>query len=227
MAREDPFIVRHSSIPAVGEANGERGILNRLGAQVVVDLMTQLILAGKAYHMQIGTEDAPVNSTTSIDDQLVWMVADNNAGYAMIPLGLQILIANWTTATLVNSMLEADKDLKRYSSGGTAYVPANLRGDDPSSANGAFYVGTDITVAAKSAVPNTVELFRAQVVEDAQATPAAADATIACQYSIRDHPFIVLVDAASLLVHHGSATADVSSYGNLQFAQFEKALVTP
>lgn len=226
MARDDVFLVRHNSIPAVGESNPERAVLNRMGFQVVVDFFTQMILSGYAYHMQLGTEDAPINSTTSIDDQLVWAVIDNNAGYAMLPFGAQVLIANWTTATLVNTMLEVDKDLKRYSSGGTAYVLANLRGDDPNSFNGAAYVGTDVTVAAKSAVPNSVELFRGTVVEDAQATPAAADATIAFQYSARVNPTIVTVDASSILLHHGAATADVSSYGSLQVIQFPKALIS-
>ncbi len=73
---------------------------------------------------------------------------------------------------------EIDKSKKRYSSGGTAYTPANLRGDSPRSFNGAAYVGTDITALAKSAVPASVELRRGLVVEDAQATPAAGDASL-------------------------------------------------
>lgn len=225
MGREDAFRVRHSSVPALGESTQDQAVLNRMGFQVVTDFFTQLILGGFAYHMQLGTEDAPINSTTSIDDQLVWAVVDQNAGYAMLPLGAQVLIANWTTSTLVNSMLEADKDKVRYASGGTAFVSANLRGDDPRAFSGAAYVGTDVTVAAKSAVPNSVELYRGQVVEDAQATPAAGDATVAFLYSARVNPFIVLTDASSLLLHHGSATADVLSYGSMQYAQFEKGLV--
>lgn len=227
MARDDVFQVRHSAWPAVGESGAERAVINRLGAQVVVDFFSQLILGGWAYHMQLGTEDAPINSTTAIDDQLVWGVIDNNAGYAAIPLGCQITIANWSTATLFNSMLEWDKDLKRYSSGGTAFTLANLRGDDANSFNGAAYVGTDVTVIAKSAVPNSVEFFRGQVVEDAQATPDAAAASIALQYSARLHPFVVMVDASSFLIHHGTTTADCSSYGNAQIGQLSKALITP
>lgn len=225
MSRDDPFLVRHTSLPAVGESNGERAVLNRLGFQVVTDFFTQLILGGHAYHIQIGTEDAPVDSTTAIDDELAWACVDNNAGYALIPIGAQITIANWTTATIVGAMLEADKGKKRYSSGGTAFVPANLRGDDLRSFNGAAYVGTDVTVAAKSAVPDSVELRRGLHVEDAQATPDAAAASIAFEYSARVHPFIVLTDASAIVLHHGATTADVKSYGGLQFAQLDKALV--
>lgn len=226
MSRDDAFLVRHSTVPAVGEATSQQGVLNRMGFQVVTDFFTQLILGGYAYHIQAGTEDAPVASTAAIDDTLAFMLVDQNVGYAMLPLGLQVLVANWTTATLVNTMLEADKGKKRYSSGGTAFVPANLNGEDPRSFNGVAYTVTaDIVAAAKSAVPDSVELYRAQVVEDAQATPAAADASIAAAYSARTHPFIVLTDASSFVVHHGATTADVNSYGNFQFAQFDKGLV--
>src|SRR3990167_4938928 len=110
MSRDDVFLVRHTSIPAVGESNADRAVINRLGFQVVTDFFTQLILSGFGYHMQIGTEDAPVASTTSIDDQLVWMVADNPDGSAAIPLLYEVNIGNFTTATLVISMLEVDKD---------------------------------------------------------------------------------------------------------------------
>ena len=226
MARDDVFLVRHNSIPAVGESNAERAILNRMGMQVIVDFFSQLVLSGYGYHMQIGTEDAPVASTTSIDDLLVWMVKDNPAGSALIPLLYEVNIGNFTTATLVISMLEADKDKLRYSSGGTAFVPANLRGDDPNAATGDSFVGTDITVAAKSAVPNSVELARLQHLEDVIADPGNGQLSARpCIYSVKERPMLVLVDASSLLAHHGAATADVNSYGVMQFAQFAKALV--
>jgi len=227
MSREDPFIVRNALV-AHGEASSQQASINRLGSLVVTDLLTQLILGGYAYHIQAGTEDAPVASTASIDDQLAFMLVDQNAGYAMLPLGVQTVVANWTTATLFNTMLEADKDKVRYSSGGTLFTPANLRGDDPNSFNGVAYVcAADIVAAAKSAVPNSVELWRGGVTEDAQATPDAAAAAVGgcATYSIRNNPFIVLIDASSFIVHHGVATADVNSYGNFQFAQFSKGLI--
>lgn len=226
MARDDVFLVRHSSIPAVGESNGERAVLNRLGFQVVTDFFTQLVLSGFGYHMQLGTEDAGVNSTTAIDDQLASMVADNSAGNAMIPLMYEVTPGVLATATLVQAMLELDKDKVRYVSGGTAYVPANLRGDDPHPASGSFYVGPDVTIAAKSAVPNSVELARKFFTEDALTDsigyPGAWDP---CVYSVRTRPAAVVVDASSVVGHFGSATADVTGYAVLQFAQFDKGLV--
>jgi hypothetical protein len=225
MSRDDPFLVRHSSIPAVGEAVADRAVINRAGFQVVTDFLTQLTLSGLTYHIQIGTEDAPIDSTTSIDDELVWMLVDNSAGNALIPLLYEVNIGTHTTATLYNSMLELDKDKVRYVSGGTAFTPANLRGDDPSAANGSFYVGTDIVSAAKSAVPNSVELARLSLTEDVITTSTGASNASRAIYNVKARPMAVLVDASSALCHHGVATADAGSYGVFQFAQFSKTLV--
>lgn len=226
MSRDDPYLVRHTSLPAVGEAVGERAVINRMGLQVVTDFFTQLVLGGFAYHMQLGTMTAPVDSTVAIADTLVWAVADNNAGYAMIPLLYELGIDFVDTAVSGETMLEWDKDKKRWSSGGTAFVPANMRGDDYRSANGVFYVGTDITAAAKSAVPNSVELARRQLSEDAVTDPTTGKMQMdPIIYSCMQRPIVVGIDASSLVVHFGAATADLKGFGVLQFAQFEKGLV--
>ena len=228
MAREDPFIVRHASWPAVGESGAERAVMNRLGSLIVTDFVDQLVLAGRAYHMQIGTETAPVNSTAAVDDQLVWMLVDNNAGYAMIPLAYEVAPEFVDTGVYGEAYLELDKDKKRYSSGGTAYTASNLRGDDPFSHNGVSYVGTDITALAKSAVPNTLELSRRLVNEDVVTDPTTGkfmrDTTV---YSIRSRPMAVGVDVSSLCCHFGATTADLNGFGLVQWAQVEKALITP
>lgn len=225
MSREDPFLVRHTSLPAVGEANGERAVLNRMGFQVVTDFFTQIGLAGFTYQMQIGTEDAPANSTTSIDDQLAEGVADNIAGYAMIPLLFEVNFDFVDTAVNSDVMLEWDKAKVRYTSGGTAFVPANLRGDDPYAAVGSYYVGPDVTVAAKSAVPDSVELARRAPNEDVVTDPTTGklgwDPVI---YSCRTRPVVVGIDACSFVQHIGAGTADINIYAAFQFAQFAKSL---
>lgn len=195
---------------------------NRRGELIVADFWTQMLLDGRLYHLQIGTEDAPVASTAAIDDQLGWLLADQSAGYAMIPFAAQVVVANWTTATLIGSMLEADLAKKRYSSGGTAQAPQNMRGDAPFSFAGEGYVGTDITLAAKTAVPQSVELYRGPHVEDAQATPDAAAASVTLDYSARRHSLVAVVGLGALVLHHGVTTADVNSYGFMQFIQIER-----
>jgi hypothetical protein len=219
------FATYQGAYQIIQNGGGAAGRANRRGEQVVIDFWSQLVFDGRMYHIQLGTEDAPIASTTAIDDQLVWAVVDNNAGNVLIPTNTQVTIANWTTATLVNAMLEADMAKKRYSSGGAAFTPRNLRSDTPFAASVAAYVGTDITVAAKSAVPDSVELKRGLVIEDAQATPDPAGASVEFNYSIRNDPAVVLVDATSLVLHFGATTADVNGYGSMQFASIEKGYV--
>ena len=227
MSREDIFEVRHTAIPAVAEGGETRAIVNRMGSQIVADFFTQMVLSGFAYHMQLGTEDAGVAATVAIDDELVTMLADNVAGQAMIPLLYEVNVGVVSTATLITAMLECDKLIVRYVSGGTAYVPANLRGDDNNSANGSFFVGPDVTAATKSAVPDSVELARKDYTEDALAdTIGYPGAWATSVYDINKRPVICLLDAASVLCHLGSGTAaDTTGYCILQFAQFSKSLV--
>lgn len=230
MGREEVFLTRHNSIPPVGESTSERGVINLLGSQVVTDFFTQLVLSGFAYHMQVGTEDAGYASTTDIDDILVYMIADNSPGNAMIPLLYEINLGVMAGGLLTMAMLEVDKDKVRYAAdaSGTVFVPANLRTDDPNSANGTFIImeGAGIVAAAKSAVPNSMELARKDWTEDALADtlgyPGAWDP---CVYTIKNRPPTVLVDASSIVCHNGSNTADTTGYGVLQFAQFDKDLV--
>ena len=226
MSREDVFLVRHSSIPAISEAVAERAIINRMGMQIVVDFFDQLILSGLAYHMQLGTEDAGVNSTTAIDDQLASMVIDNNAGYAMIPLLYEVTPGVLATATLVQAMLEVDMAKKRYSSGGTAYVPRNLHAQAPASLNGAAYVGPDVTILAKTAVPDSVELARKFFIEDAIADSLGyPGAWEECVYSVKQRPMSITYGVGSVVGHFGSATADVTGYAVIQVAQLAIAQV--
>ena len=200
---------------------------NRRAELVVVDMWDQFILDGRTFQMQLGTEDAPINTTTSIDDQLVFAVADNPAGLTMIPSFLQLSIATWTTSTLVNMMLEIDRALARYSSGGTAYVPENLRTDRPRTASGTFYVGTDVTVIAKTAVPGSMEIWRHVGSEDNVGTSTGAENANVSRYSAKElGMFAAIVGVGSALVHFGTASADATGYGSFCFVQVPSASVT-
>ena len=230
MGREDVFLVRHNAIPPIGETGEERAVVNILGFQVVTDFFTQLVLSGFAYHMQVGEENAGDGATDTLTDILVYMIADNSPGNAMIPLLYEINPGVMAGATLAMSMLEVDKDKVRYNAdgSGTVFVPANLRTDDPNSANGTFIImeGAGVVAAAKSAVPNSVELARKDYTEDALADTLGYPGTWdPCVYSVNKRPPIVLVNASSIVCHHGAATAVPTGYGVLQFAQFDKDLV--
>ena len=229
MGRDDVFLVRHQSIPGLSEGGADRAIMNKLGAQIVVDFYTQLLLSGYCFHMQTGTEDAPITTNGPLDDTKPVIVADCTSG-AMLPLLAEINVQAHSTSTLIGALLEADMDKARYSSGGTVYVPEqmNKAATSAAAANGTFYTieGSDIVAAAKSAVPASVELARAQLSEDAIADPATGMFAQlgAPLFTVRRQMPVILTNPGSLCLHFGSATADITGYAALEFAQFPAAL---
>jgi hypothetical protein len=227
MGREDHHIVRHQSIPSLGESNSDRAIMNKFGAAVVVDLVTQWLLSGYCFHMQTGTEDAPITTNGPLDDTKPVMLADNNSG-VIVPLLYEVSIAAHSTSTAIEAMLEVDMDKKRYSSGGTVYVPEQMNNAATSAAaaNGTFYTieGSDIVALAKTAVPASIELARKTLSEDAIGDPAGAQIALDKIFSIRERPPVIANTPSSICAHFGSATADVTGYGQLEFAQFAAAL---
>ena len=220
-------IVRQNSYNNYSEGQERSARLNRRGELVVVDFFAQAIFDGRAFNLQIGTEDAPVNTTGTLDDTLGDLLWDNPVGYTAFPLGINFQIADMTTATTINMMLEIDRALNRYSSGGTAYVPENLRTDRPRVAvGGAFYVGApDITLAAKTAVPGSIELWRFGMSNDAKTTELADEMRNGYFRANKD-PFAVVVGVGAIIAQCGAATADATHYGNMQVVQLPTESVT-
>ena len=172
------------------------------------------VAEGKVFQVQIGTEDAPVASTTSIDDELVWMMVDVPSGYIAIPIRAEAHVATWTTATLINAMLEVDNGKVRYSSGGTAFTPLNLNTGSSSASGCSAYVGTDITTAAKTA-SGSIEIARMTIGEDAKATATADE-----KFFLYDDVCPPYVEGpASIILHFGAATADVTGYGLIKWVE--------
>ena len=228
MAREDVFVVRHKTLAPIGESQPGQAIMNRFGAQIVVDFYTQLLLSGLCFHMQTGTEDAPATSNATIDDTKAMIIADCLSG-AMIPLFADINFATWAAATTIQAMFEADMDKVRYASGGTVFVPEqmNKAATSADAANGTFRTieGSDIVAAAKSAVPASVELKHAVYSEDALVT--VTDGMAGGKpplFTCKDQVPVILTNPGSLLLHFG-ASADITAYGSLDFAQLDASLV--
>ena len=228
MARDDVFRVRSSSFPAIGEGVGEQAIINKQGITIVADYFDQMVLSGRGYHMQVGAESVPVAGTVAIEDTLVTILADSAAGNIMIPMLYEVNFDLADTSLFGEALLEVDKLKVRYSSGGATFVPANLRSDDINSANGEFKVqsGAGIIAAAKSAVPDSVELARKSYFEDVITDPTTGKMAInPIVYSVKERPICVIVDAGSILGNLGAGTADILGFQVLQFVQFPKSEV--
>lgn len=223
--------VRQNTYEAHPEGVDRELRINKRGEAVMVDFWTQLVLDGRMFHMQIGTESAPVDTTTTIADTLVWMLLDTTLGTTTIPAYCDVwLSAIGNTSASLEAMLEIDRAKNRYSTGGTAFVPENMRTDRPrASTCYKCYVGTDITAAAKTAVPGSMEIARKgpfETTPTATNEPCDFNSNLRPLFVARQQPTAVVVDTGSVLVHYGASTLDSSGFGVLQWAEIPTDNVT-
>lgn len=203
---------------------GEKDPVNwhglRDGAGVTIEWIQALILEGRGFLNQIGTEDAPVLATGSIDDQLAFGIVDVPAGTTAIPYFAQAVIGTWTTATLINFMIEIDNAAVRYSSGGAVFSPLNLRTDSPIASlagqdASVFGCPGDIITTARGALQG-LELFRESIEVN---VGDAADYWPPFLWEPKRSPFIV--GPGSFIMHLGSATADMTAYGVMKWIELD------
>ena len=184
----------------------------RDGSAATIDWKQSFALEGNVYTVQMGTEDAPINATPTIDDALVSGVIDVPEGAVAIPLFAQCAIALWSASTTVNFMIEIDNAKVRYSSGGTSFKPLNYHTGMVSRSGCVAYVG-DVTVASKT-TGGSLEVYRESI--EAQVGDAA-DYWPKMEYIPVISP--VVEGPASILYHIGSANGDMSFYGNIVWAE--------
>ena len=193
------------------------------------DWKQSYVLSGRAFMLQFGDEDAPVASTGSIDDQIAMASVDVPSGTTIIPMWGQGVVGTWTTGALINYMIEVDNGKVRRSSGGTAFTPICLRTDKKNGTGSAGVSGctayvagaSDIVAAAKTS-GGSLEVYRESIEVN---TGDAADYWPKMEYNPVIAP--VVVGPASVVVHFG-ASADLTVYGNLMWAEFPTAhIVAP
>src|SRR3990167_6916830 len=220
--------VRQNSYENYSEGQERQARLNRRGELVVADFWLQMALDGRMFVVNLGTEDAPLDTTTSIDDQLVWALTDVPTGSVLIPCQAQVAIGTWTTSTLINFMLEADMGKVRYTSGGTAFTPANMRGDYPRASACSSYVGTDVTVAAKSTIGSSGSFeFHHYSIEDNGGDTGDTTPENGLNGRAKDMGAApIITGVGSFLFHLGAATADATAYGMYSFAELPLESVT-
>ena len=187
------------------------------------DWKQSYVLSGRAFMLQFGTEDAPATSTADIDDQLAMATVDVPSGTTIIPMWGQGVVGTWTTGALINYMIEVGNGKVRRSSGGTAFTPLSLRTDAKrSSACTAYVAGASDIVAAAKTSGGSLEIYRESVEVN---VGDAADYWPKMEYNPVIAP--VVIGPASVLVHFG-ASADLTVYGNLMWAEFPSSyIVTP
>ena len=188
------------------------------------DWKQSYVMSGRVFMLQFGTEDAPVASTGSIDDLLAMATVDVPSGTTIMPLWGQGVVGTWTTGTLINYMIEVDNGKVRRSSGGTAFTPICLRtdlkngtGTDGVSGCTAYVSGASDVVASAKTSGGSLEIYRESIEVN---VGDAADYWPKMEYNPVISPLVV--GPASVLVHFG-ASADLTVYGNLMWAELPSA----
>lgn len=192
-----------------------RATLNEFGMPVGMDFAAYMVLLGRAYLVQAGTENAPID-TSPVDDEAVNMLVDVPTGITVMLLEASCHLADITTGTLPEVMIEIDNAKVRYSSGGTAFTPLNLHTGKGNSSGCLAYVGPDVAASAKTG-GGSLEIARFTIGNDALATQIASENNNFLWTACVNVPVIV-EGPGSIILHFGSATADVTGYSQLKFA---------
>lgn len=204
----------------VGEGDIKDIAATRDGALHVVDWKQALAFEGRAFSLQFGTEDAPIDSTTLIDDQLVTALVDVPSGTIAMLYWAQVVVGTWQDGTLYNFLIEVDSGKNRFTSGGTAYTPLNLRTDKPIASLATARVGPDITVAAKTS-GGSLELWRESVEVN---VGNVADYWPPFEYN--PDLLELVVGPASILLHFGATNVtDPTIYGSMHWFEIPSTSV--
>jgi len=217
----------YPGVATVQRATADGGWLparaTRDGSICSIDWRQLAVMEGKGYIMQMGDEDAPINSTVAITDILVWATVDVPLGTTIIPISAQAAIGVWAaTSVLIDFMIEVDDAKVRRGSGGAAFVPLNLNTGSSNTSACTCYTLTGAGVVATAKVAgHSLELFRASVEVN---WGDAGDDFPNLFWTPKVPPTIV--GPASLVLHLGATTADCQAYGNVQWIELPSTAIT-
>ena len=204
-----------TTLRSLGNEDKVRATINEFGMPVGMDWSDYLVLLGRAYLVQAGTENAPID-TSPVDDAAVNMLVDVPSGITAVLLEASCHIVDMTTGTAPEVMIEVDNAKVRYSSGGTAFTPLNLHTGKSNSSGCLAYVGPDVAAGAKSA-GGSLEVARQTMGNDALATQVGSE-NYNFLWTAKVNAITIVEGPGSIILHFGSETADVTGYSQLKFA---------
>ena len=191
-----------------------RATMNEFGCPVGMDFIDWMVLIGRGYLVQAGTENAPID-TSPVDDAAVNMLLDIPDGVTAMLAEASTHIVDMTTGTAPEAMIEVDNAKIRYSSGGTAFTPLNLHTGKANASGCNAYVGPDVAAAAKTS-GGSLEIARWTMGNDALATQIGSE-NDNFLWSAKKNIIVIVKGPGSIILHFGSETADVTGYSQMKF----------
>lgn len=198
--------VHQNSLQGFGEDTFTGGLASRLGAGVICDFYTYLMLAGACYQVRAGTITTPLTGDVDITDTAAELSIDAASGLVLLPLKL-VLDIEAIGGTLPHV---AAKSVGAVSTVGAAFVPLPLRiGGAAASSTARVAAAGGVTVAAELAT-TTRRHYEATIV-------AAGNKVPVVDTEFRPSP--PLSGPASFYVQVGSVTTGSTYFGHLDYAE--------
>jgi len=135
----------------------QQGTLHPSGASVVMDFLTQSILAGKGYQVRLGVLTTPVSADVEVTTTAAEMSVDSSAGLVIIPTRF-----NFNLEAIVGTLPQASvKMTATASTAGTAFVPLPLLTGGAAAGNTARAAAAGGVTVVDDAATTTRSLFSA------------------------------------------------------------------
>jgi len=219
--------VMQDSYHTTGEGTTGKIRLNPRGEIVVPDFFTQLVLDGRVFNASNAVQETDETivetgrGTANINPSLL---LDVPTGTTVIPLEVIVDFGN-TPGTSVDMVFTINTDdAVRYSSGGGAITPINMRKDDPRSSACLFKSASTQIVASSNTDDDTIYCSMLEV----EATPRTTNAGLPLFFwSSRLYTPPVLIGPASFLVFlTADTTNDQELNWSVKWAEFATTDIT-
>ena len=204
------------SIPNFNAGSAQDGPVSvtRRGEQIVIPWYQHLMDKGRLYQDSPSTvaTGLTVAVTTYVATTPVWMM-DVATGTTVVPISLEARQVGTVAGGVIKCILSADR-IARYSSGGTAKTPINLKiggAQGPTAVGPRASTSVVYTGATAAAVNTHIELFSTFLTQDVGAgtLPGSMQTIFAWPRDPLEPP-PMLVGPASLLFHTFAATTNAT-----------------
>ncbi len=215
MADEIKTSVRQESYELNGEGSTGRIRLNRRGELVGIDQYQQWVADGRVFVASPAARETAeaIGTVDTFSDTDPALLLDVPSGTTAIPLEI-IMNQGGTVAGGNITLLITLSDKIRYSSGGVAITPKNMRFDEPRSSTCRFYSGSTDIVANANAEDLT--LFAQNLIHDIDTLEGGN-----VQWTARKFIAPVLVGPAALPIYAEAATTQPSFFYVVKWAEFD------
>lgn len=152
MSENMAAMVSQSTLPGVPEGQAGYARLNRRSELVTAPIPFQWVQDGRVFQItNPAKQTALAMGGTSYSDTAPALVLDVASGTTMVPLYARFAQGGTVAGAVATLLITADT-VARFTSGGTALTPRNLRSDGPVSTAVTSYYGTTATAITAAAV---------------------------------------------------------------------------